>query len=132
MHMRNIYRPPVVPAEIAGNDPKTWRWIKFQLGMHGLTLADVARDADVRRHTLYAARNSAYPRMETILTSALGLGHPMQIWPHRYTEDGSTVGYMNLCRPRAKSAHSKDSPKGRNQSLRGKVQKVNVNTRVVA
>lgn len=62
---------------------RRWAWIKYQLELKGLSLAAIARDANVDRTTLYSVCHRHYPRMEQVLADALGI--PVrELWADRY------------------------------------------------
>lgn len=60
-----------------------WAWVKFQLGLRGLSLADVARELEVGRNAVCNAKSIHYPRVERAIASKLGM-KPEAIWPERY------------------------------------------------
>ncbi|HBN61434.1 helix-turn-helix domain-containing protein [Halomonas sp. M1] len=65
-----------------------WEWIKYQIRMRGLTLAELARRLDVELGTLAAVKRTPYPRMERAIAKALDL-QPAMIWPERWNHDGT-------------------------------------------
>jgi lambda repressor-like predicted transcriptional regulator len=50
-----------------------WAWIQFQLKSAGTSFAKVAKDAEVKAHTLLKVKTEHYPRMERVVAEALGL-----------------------------------------------------------
>lgn len=69
-------------------DPDTRRqWIKFQLAVHGTSMADIARELGVTRHAVKRALNISYPKMERVIAAKIGL-EPCVIWPERYQTKG--------------------------------------------
>jgi Ner family transcriptional regulator len=87
-------------------DPRKRRgWIIYQLTLQGRSLASVARDAGVKRQTLYQVFHIRYPRMEKILADVLGLT-PQLIFPERYDENGLPLkergGASSYCHDRKK------------------------------
>lgn len=58
-------------------------WIKFQLGLRGLSFASIARENNITRHCVKKALYMSYPKMERLLAAALEM--PVeQLWPERY------------------------------------------------
>ncbi|MFF3703974.1 helix-turn-helix domain-containing protein [Pseudomonas qingdaonensis] len=77
------------PANGIPKDPVLrWEWIKFQLRAHGTSLSELARTLGVERNALHNVKRGPYPRMETAIAKAIGLG-PEQIWPERWNSDGT-------------------------------------------
>jgi Ner family transcriptional regulator len=62
-----------------------WAWIKYQLQLQGRSLAQVAHEAGVTRQCIYHAGRMTYPRMEKIISRALGL-EPKDLFPERYDQ----------------------------------------------
>lgn len=70
------------------SDPRKRReWVKFQLGVEGISLADVAKEAGVSRQCLYQAFRVPYPHMERLIADAVDLT-PQTLFPERYDNDG--------------------------------------------
>lgn len=65
-----------------------WEWIKYQIRMRGLTLAELARRLGVELGTLVAVKRTPYPRMERAIANVLDL-QPAMIWPERWNHDGT-------------------------------------------
>lgn len=63
-------------------------WVKYQLGIRGLTVAALGRQYNVTRTTAYVVFRRPYPRMEKAIARALQM-QPHEIWPERYRPDGS-------------------------------------------
>lgn len=69
-------------------DPAKRRaWVRYQLTLKGLSMADIARDAGVTRECLYQVFCKTYPRMEKVVADAVGLP-PAVLWPERYDAEG--------------------------------------------
>jgi Ner family transcriptional regulator len=75
--LKRLFRDPI----------KRRAWIKYQIHMTGLSMAQVAAAAGVKRATLYSGFMKPYPRMEKILAEACGLT-PQQLFAERYDADG--------------------------------------------
>lgn len=70
-------------------DPDTRRqWIKFQLAVHGTSLAKIAADLGVKHQTIRKALDSPYPKMERIIAARIGM-EPQEVWPERYQTKAS-------------------------------------------
>lgn len=79
-------------------DPiKRRAWVKYQIQMQGRSMAEVAREAGVKRTALYSAFKKTYPRMEKVIADALGLP-PAVVWPERYDADG--LPHYRMGRPK--------------------------------
>jgi Ner family transcriptional regulator len=74
---RRLFRDPI----------KRRAWVKYQIHCQGRSMAQVAKDADVDRRTLYQTFLRPYPRMEKIIAKAVGL-EPRDLFPERYDADG--------------------------------------------
>lgn len=95
--------------DVPKNPAHRREWIKYQLGLRGLTLAELGRRHNVIRNTIYVAMTRPYPRMERIIAHAIG-AQPQQIWPERYRPDGtpkSGKGERGIGRYRPKSSTSR-------------------------
>lgn len=79
---------------------KHWIWIKSQLDLKGLSLAQIARAHGYHPSAVGLARDFRYPAIEKIIADILGLT-PEYIFPSRYTADGKPVG-RNYPRDRRK------------------------------
>ena len=88
------------PERILKDPKKRQAWVIYQISLQGRSLAEVARNAGVRRQTLYQAFHRFYPRMEKIIAEALDL-EPKALWPERYDANGLPV--RRLGRPKKKS-----------------------------
>lgn len=82
--MKQIDTPP---PEIVADQKLLRSWVIYQLAMQGRSLAEVARQAGVRRQTIYQPFLRSYPRMEKLVADALGLP-PQTLWPERYDKHG--------------------------------------------
>ncbi len=72
-------------------DPEKRRaWIRYQLDIRGLSLAEVARKNNMAPGCLGQIWRKPYPRAEKRLADALGL-HPADLWPERYDKDGLPI-----------------------------------------
>ena len=67
-----------------------WEWVKYQLRLRGLTLADLARKLGVSGTAVKNTKWTPYPRMERVIAERLGR-QPEDIWPERWNADGSPV-----------------------------------------
>ncbi len=106
------------PQEVVQDPVKRRVWVIYRLMLMGMTLADVARSANVERTTLYHAFLRPYPRMELAIAQALGL-KPEQLFPERYDRHG-------LPAKRGTKVHGsyhhggKDNPKRVSRNLQAK------------
>lgn len=91
-------------------DPQKRRaWIHYQIGLLGLSVAEVGRQAGVSRQCIYQAFRKPYPRMEAILAEALDM--PVQdLFPERYTADGLPARAMG--RPRKAISMNREDTSG--------------------
>lgn len=65
-------------------DPDTRRqWIKFQLAVHGSSLAKIAAEHGLKHQTVRRVFDISYPKMERIIAAKIGMA-PEEIWPERY------------------------------------------------
>ncbi len=81
-------------------------WVRAQLLLRGLTLADLGRQLGVSRDAVSYALRHPYPRIERAIADALDL-HPADIWPERYDPDGKPNRRMG--RPPKKSLDGQNS-----------------------
>lgn len=89
-----------VPTKKLLRDPAARKaWVKFQLSLRDLSLAELARDAGVTRQCVYQVFNNRYPRMEKLVAEALGL-KAWQLFPERYNQK-TKLPNSRLGRPRA-------------------------------
>lgn len=59
-------------------------WVKYQLGIRGLSFAELARqNGGVRREVPGKVFYMSYPKWERIVAVALGV-QPEELWPERY------------------------------------------------
>lgn len=72
-------------------------WIKYQLGLRGLTLGSLAREEKVARSTARKCLYEPYPKWEQKIAKRLGV-KPQQLWPERYDSFGRPSRRMG--RPR--------------------------------
>lgn len=69
-------------------DPeKRWGWIKYQLGLQGKSLAEIARTIPTRPTYLHKLKTLQCPRHEIKLAQAVGVT-PQVLFPERYDEHG--------------------------------------------
>ena len=88
-------------------DPKKRQaWVIYQISLQGRSLAEVARNAGVRRQTLYQVFQRFYPRMEKIIADALGL-EARVLWPERYDTDGLPIRCMG--RPKKSTVKTREN-----------------------
>lgn len=86
-------------------------WVRYQLTLRGLNMADIARGAGVTRSCLYQAFCKTYPRMEKVIADAVGL-QPHVLWPERYDTDGLPLYRMG--RPKKSITNDSTLRAGRN------------------
>jgi Ner family transcriptional regulator len=79
------------PKAVLQDNVKRRVWVLYQLNLMDKTLADLARDAQVERCTLYHCFLRPYPRMEHYIAKAVGL-RPQELFPERYDEHGLPNG----------------------------------------
>lgn len=65
-------------------------WVKFQLGLHGSSFADLGRQLGVSRSCVLRAFYTSYPKMERLIAAAIDM-HPADIWPERYQNNKKVV-----------------------------------------
>ncbi|RUI34575.1 transcriptional regulator [Pseudomonas aeruginosa] len=65
-----------------------WEWIKYQLRVRGISLADLARSLEVTSQAVKNAKRTPYPRVERAIAEALELS-PRTLWPERWRNDES-------------------------------------------
>lgn len=96
-------------------DPiKRRAWVIYQVSIQGRSLAAVAREAGVKKQTLYRAFDIPYPRMEKVIADAVGLT-PQILFPERYDADG--LPNRRMGRPKksaAKKTENSTRAKSRN------------------
>jgi len=68
------------------------------LRRRGESFASIARDAGLKRQTLYWATIRPHPRANEAIAAALGL-RPHDLWPHWFDRDGALISTAPL--PRA-------------------------------
>ena len=99
-------------------DPKNRRdWIIYQVRLQGRSLAQVASDAGVSRQCLYQVFNRPYPRMEKVLSDALGI-EPKVLWPERYHATGLPVRGTGLRRSTTDCQGNKDTPSADDRNVK--------------
>lgn len=91
---------------------KRQAWIIYQVALQGRSLAAVAREAGVRRQTLYQVFQVPYPRMEKIISDALEL-EPKVLFPDRYDADGLPLRKMG--RPKKSTVKTPKNNTKKNQ-----------------
>ncbi|MFV2030553.1 helix-turn-helix domain-containing protein [Neisseria sp. S1] len=64
--------------------------IKAKIGMKGMTLADVARNAQIGEHSVRAALRRPSLAGEKAIAEALNL-NLHELWPERWTADGRRI-----------------------------------------
>jgi Ner family transcriptional regulator len=100
-------------------DPKKRRaWVIYQVTLQGRSLATVARDAGVKRQTLYRVFDICYPRMEKLIADAVGL-RPQEVFPERYDADGLPNRRMGRPIGGGKKSASKDTAKSVRRNVDG-------------
>lgn len=65
-------------------------WIKYQLGLRGLSLGKLARRDGVTPNTYIKALHKPYPKSERAIARAIGL-KPQQLWPERFNAQGGRL-----------------------------------------
>lgn len=69
------------------DDPSKRReWIKYQLKIRGVSIADLARQHCASRQAVSTALIRSNPRWEHVIAEALGT-MPNCLWPERYDPD---------------------------------------------
>jgi Ner family transcriptional regulator len=64
--------------------------ILYELRERGTTAAALAEKSKMQRFTFYSAMERPYPRVHTLIASALGLSRQV-IWPQFYGADGQRL-----------------------------------------
>lgn len=75
------------PRAVLHDQAKLRAWVIYRLALKGTSLAALAQQRGVTRHTLYKPFVMPYPKSERAIAGALGL-RPEQLWPDRYGPDG--------------------------------------------
>lgn len=73
------------PVPVPSDNLQRRAWIKFQLGMRGLSIASLAEKQGVSRQAVWKAMTTSYPKMEKVIARAIGVKRK-DIWPERYKE----------------------------------------------
>ncbi|WP_414705499.1 helix-turn-helix domain-containing protein [Pseudomonas sp.] len=77
--------------KIPRDDPvAVWEWVKYQLRIKGVPMAELARRHRVTPQAFARVKRVPYPRMERVIAKALQL-RPIDIWPKRWTCDSVPV-----------------------------------------
>lgn len=84
-------------------EPERSEWVKFQLRVRGLSMADVSRSLNCERSTARKVFERRYPAVEARIAELLGCS-PADIWPERYV-DGIPV-VLSTGRPKKVSPHA--------------------------
>lgn len=83
-----IRRRASVGSTMVPADPRARReWIKYQLGLKGLTFRRLALRAGLDASAVRQALYKPYPRQERLIAAELGLV-PELLWPERYDGNG--------------------------------------------
>lgn len=72
--------------QILANPDTRNAWINFQMGLHGTSFADIARELGVSRSAVRSALDKPYPKMERAIAEKIGMA-PEAIWPERYQKN---------------------------------------------
>lgn len=67
-------------------DDEGWARVKYELGMRGLRLIDLAEHLGVSKENLYAVKHHRNTELEQKIADFLGLG-VHDLWPDRYEKD---------------------------------------------
>lgn len=76
-------KPDETLEKIINNPELRREWIKFQLRIHGSSLAALAGELGVKRQTVQCVFSCHYPKMELAIAKKIGM-EPKHIWPERY------------------------------------------------
>ncbi|WP_270802938.1 helix-turn-helix domain-containing protein [Aeromonas sp. QDB54] len=74
-------------SEVPRDLERKREWIKYQLKIRGLSLADIAREHNISRQAVSTALCRPNPRWEHEIASALDM-LPFELWPERYDNLG--------------------------------------------
>jgi Ner family transcriptional regulator len=80
--------------EIPRDAEQKRHWIKYQLGLHGQTFADIGRELGITRQTARSVLFKSYPRIEQLLAAKIGYA-PEVIWPERYSNRRKEQVYVS-------------------------------------
>jgi Ner family transcriptional regulator len=81
-------------------NPSTRRvWIRYQLALRNLTLAELAQKADVSPENVSKVWRRPFPKVESLLAEALGV-KARDLFPERYCDAGNSK-VRPVGRPRA-------------------------------
>ena len=75
----------------------TINWTKqrilFELRGKGLNAAELAAQAGVSRYTVYGGLERPYPKVNDLISDALGVPRQV-IWPQFYDAEGNRIGVI--------------------------------------
>lgn len=74
-------------SEVPLDLKKRREWIKYQLKIKGLSLAEIGRKHCISRQVVSTALYRSNPRWEHEIASALDM-RPVELWPERYDNLG--------------------------------------------
>jgi len=74
-------------SEVPHDLEKKREWIKYQLKIKGLSLAEIGRKHNISRQVVSTALYRPSPRWEHEIASALDM-LPSELWPERYDNLG--------------------------------------------
>ncbi|WP_051361152.1 helix-turn-helix domain-containing protein [Desulfuromonas sp. TF] len=80
---KNSEKPDGTLEKIIGDPALRREWIKFQLRIHGSSLADLAKELGTSRQAVRDVFNQPYPKMQKAIAAKIGM-RPEAIWPERY------------------------------------------------
>jgi lambda repressor-like predicted transcriptional regulator len=64
----------------------TWEWIKYRLGLQGLTFGALAKKYGVAKANFTIIKTRPGPKYERIIGDLVG-AEPWDLWPDRYDKD---------------------------------------------
>lgn len=64
-------------------DPARSEWVKYQLRLRSLSMADISRSLGLYRNVASKVFSARYPMIEARIAELLGVT-PQEIWPERY------------------------------------------------
>lgn len=71
--------------------------IIFALREKGITAAELARQNDLSRFTIYSGMERPAPKVQSLISEALGVPR-QQIWPQFYDKQGNRIGLIGASR----------------------------------
>ena len=71
--------------------------IIFALREKGITAAELARQNNLSRFTIYGGMERPAPKAQSLISEALGVPR-QKIWPQFYDADGNRIGLISTSR----------------------------------